>query len=101
MVGLDAGYVVDAMAGPIDQPIYLVEPELAAVLGRIVLPAEMRKTLDISDGDYLEIVLDDERIVLQKVEDRCTFCRSTTDLRAFHGKQVCARCHRELAADTG
>jgi transcriptional pleiotropic regulator of transition state genes len=70
-------------------------------LGRIVLPAEMRKALDIGDGDYLEIVLDDERIVLQKVEDRCTFCRSTNELRAFHGKQVCARCHRELAAGTG
>ena len=70
-------------------------------LGRIVLPAEMRKALDITDGDYLEIALDGDGIVLRKVEDRCTFCRSTTDLRAFHGKQVCARCHRELAADTG
>ena len=70
-------------------------------LGRIVLPAEMRKALDITDGDYLEIALDGDGIVLRKVEDRCTFCRSTTDLRAFHGKQVCRRCHRELTADAG
>ena len=70
-------------------------------LGRIVVPAEMRKALDIADGDYLEIALDGVGIVLWKVEDNCTFCRSTTDLRVFHGKQVCARCHRELAADTG
>ena len=35
-------------------------------LGRIVIPKEIRKTLRIKDGEYLQIFLDNENIVLQK-----------------------------------
>lgn len=35
-------------------------------LGRIVIPKEIRKTLRIKDGEYLQFFLDRESIVLQK-----------------------------------
>ena len=35
-------------------------------LGRIVLPKELRRTLDISEGDPLEIGVEGRRIVLEK-----------------------------------
>ena len=35
-------------------------------LGRIVIPKEIRKTLRIKDGEYLQFFLDRENIVLQK-----------------------------------
>lgn len=35
-------------------------------LGRIVVPKEIRKTLHIHDGDMIEMLVNDERIVLQK-----------------------------------
>ena len=35
-------------------------------LGRIVLPIEIRRTLDIAERDELEIFMDNDQIVLQK-----------------------------------
>ena len=35
-------------------------------LGRIVLPIELRRTLDIAVRDELEIYLDDDKVVLKK-----------------------------------
>ena len=33
-------------------------------LGRIVLPIELRRTLDIAERDELEIYLDDDKVIL-------------------------------------
>ena len=35
-------------------------------LGRIVLPIELRRTLDIAERDELEIYLDDDKVILKK-----------------------------------
>ena len=35
-------------------------------LGRIVLPIELRRTLDIAVRDELEIYLDDDKVILKK-----------------------------------
>ncbi|GAB6485870.1 AbrB/MazE/SpoVT family DNA-binding domain-containing protein [Bacillus cereus] len=42
-------------------------------LGRIVLPKELRKTLEIAEKDPLEIFVEDEKIILQKYKsyDAC------------------------------
>lgn len=37
-------------------------------LGRIVLPIELRRTMDIAVRDELEIFIDNNRVVLQKCE---------------------------------
>ena len=37
-------------------------------LGRIVLPIELRRSLNINERDTLEIFVDDEKIVLKKYE---------------------------------
>ena len=37
-------------------------------LGRIVLPAELRRTLSIAEKDPLEIYVDGDSIILQKHE---------------------------------
>jgi transcriptional pleiotropic regulator of transition state genes len=71
-------------------------------LGRVVLPAELRKELEIDEGDLLEIAVDDDgRIVLEKVALRCVFCRRTAptvDLREFELQVVCSGCVEKLAA---
>jgi AbrB family transcriptional regulator, transcriptional pleiotropic regulator of transition state genes len=71
-------------------------------LGRVVLPVELRKQLEISEGDLIEIGIDDDgRIVLEKVAQRCVFCRATapaTDLREFEHKLVCEPCVEKLTA---
>lgn len=67
-------------------------------LGRIVLPAELRRLFGIREGDLVEISVDGERIVLAKVEDRCVICGSSDDLREFENKNVCAACRKRISA---
>lgn len=61
-------------------------------LGRVVLPIEIRKTLEISPRDSVEIFTDGHRIVLQKYQPGCLFCGSQDELNIFKGKLVCREC---------
>ncbi len=65
-------------------------------LGRIVLPIELRRTLDIAEKDSLEIFVDDNRIILKKYEPTCVFCGSSKDVLTFKGKNICPTCLNEL-----
>ena len=65
-------------------------------LGRIVLPIELRRTLDIAEKDSLEIYVDDNNIVLKKYQPSCIFCNNAKDVVSFHGKNVCSKCIQEL-----
>ena len=65
-------------------------------LGRIVLPIEMRRTLDIAERDSLEIYVDGSSVILKKFVSSCVFCNSADDLVSFRGKCLCPRCLQEL-----
>lgn len=65
-------------------------------LGRIVLPAELRHTMDIGDREMLEIFSDGNSIVLKKYRPSCLFCDSVRDIVRFKGKNICGRCMRQL-----
>ena len=45
-------------------------------LGRIVLPIELRRNLDIAERDELEIYVDGDNVILHKHEASCIFCGS-------------------------
>ena len=47
-------------------------------LGRIVLP--------------IEIFVDDDKIILKKVQPSCIFCGNSDYVTVFKGKLVCADC---------
>ena len=42
-------------------------------LGRIVLPIELRRTMDIAEKDAIEIYVDGASIILRKYEPTCIF----------------------------
>ncbi len=65
-------------------------------LGRIVLPIELRRTLDIAQKDSLEIYVEEDRIVLKKYEPTCIFCEKTRDIIDYKGKNICPSCLQEL-----
>ena len=65
-------------------------------LGRIVLPIELRRTLDIAERDELEIYLEDDKVIMRKYEPSCVFCASTIGLTEYRGKNVCAQCVRAM-----
>ena len=65
-------------------------------LGRIVLPIEIRRTMDIAERDELEICMDGDQIVLQKFQPSCVFCASTHNLVAYEGKNLCTECAHKI-----
>ena len=66
-------------------------------LGRIVLPIELRRTLDIAERDELEIYMESDRIILQKFEPACIFCGSAIGLVSYRGKNVCQECINKMS----
>jgi len=68
-------------------------------LGRIVLPIELRRTLDIGEKDALEIYVDGTSIVLKKFKPTCVFCDSAKDIQVFKGKNICPKCLKEIRGD--
>lgn len=65
-------------------------------LGRIVIPVELRRTMDLSLKDTLEIFVDGDQIVLKKYHPACVFCNDARDVISYKGKLVCRRCLTEL-----
>jgi transcriptional pleiotropic regulator of transition state genes len=65
-------------------------------LGRVVLPKELRRTLDINEKDELEIFVENNTIILRKYEPYCIFCGSTEKTVSFKDKVICQNCLDEL-----
>ena len=65
-------------------------------LGRIVLPIELRRTLDIAEKDAIEIYVDGESIILKRYEPTCIFCGDGRNVENYRGKNICANCMKEL-----
>jgi len=65
-------------------------------LGRIVLPIELRRTLEIAEKDMLEIYVDGDAIVMKKYTPSCIFCGGTKGILTYREKNVCAACLRDL-----
>ena len=65
-------------------------------LGRIVIPIELRRTLDIEEKDAMEIYVSEDMIVLKKYEHACVFCGKSKNVTQYKGKNICAKCLEEL-----
>lgn len=65
-------------------------------LGRIVLPIELRRTLDIADKSPLEIFVEGNSIVLRKYESSCVFCGGKSAVE-HRNRGICAKCLSELS----
>lgn len=65
-------------------------------LGRVVIPIELRRVLDIAEKDPVEIFVDNNKIILKKYETTCVFCGSAENVTAFKGRNVCEECLKEL-----
>ncbi|MDX1658499.1 MAG: AbrB/MazE/SpoVT family DNA-binding domain-containing protein [Nitriliruptorales bacterium] len=67
-------------------------------LGRIVIPAGLRKSLGIREGDALEVLVEGDRVVLAKPSSSCVFCGGEDDLQGFRDKAVCRGCVASVGA---
>ena len=57
-------------------------------LGRIVIPIELRRTLDIEIKDALEIYVNSDEIILKKYQPSCLFCGEVKDVENFNHEKV-------------
>ena len=70
-------------------------------LGRIVLPMELRRTLNIESRNEVEIYVEGDNIILKKYDPQpaCTFCGDTEDLNTLYGKPICKTCLATIARE--
>jgi len=61
-------------------------------LGRIALPKSLRRRFKIEKGDFLEITIDGNSIILSKCRPRCEFCGGTDCATKHKGKYICQKC---------
>ena len=67
-------------------------------LGRIVLPIELRRVLDIDKDAALEVYVDNDSIVLKKYQPACIFCGSAEGVAQYQGRNICGACREAIAA---
>ncbi|SHH89531.1 AbrB/MazE/SpoVT family DNA-binding domain-containing protein [Clostridium grantii] len=65
-------------------------------LGRIVIPIELRRTLDIEIKDSLGIYVEGDQIILMKYNPSCIFCGDAKDITNFKGKNICKNCLEKI-----
>lgn len=65
-------------------------------LGRVVLPIELRRTLEIKEFDGMEIYTEADSIILKKYQPGCIFCENANDITEFKGKKICKKCLAEF-----
>lgn len=70
-------------------------------VGRITLPIELRRNLDLAEDDPVEIIQEGNRIILTKYEPCDIFNGDTKDLFDFCGKKVSKKNIKKLAKMAG
>ena len=70
-------------------------------LGRVTLPIELRRSLDIDIKDPVEIFVDGDNIVWKKYQPVDIFTGSNKDLIEYQGKMISKDTIRELAKLAG
>ncbi|MFW5999345.1 MAG: AbrB/MazE/SpoVT family DNA-binding domain-containing protein [Halanaerobiaceae bacterium] len=65
-------------------------------LGRMVIPIELRKTMNIDKKDPMEIFVEEDRIILKKYEPACIFCGSADETIEFKGRVICRECMENM-----
>jgi transcriptional pleiotropic regulator of transition state genes len=65
-------------------------------LGRVVVPAELRKLTGIQPGDLLDFRAEGGAIVMSKLAQECVLCGRLERLVSVHDKHFCEPCLTEL-----
>lgn len=63
-------------------------------LGRLVIPIELAKKLDIDRNrrDSVEFFIDGKSLVIRKYQPGCVFCGEIRDVKEYMGKNICSEC---------
>ena len=65
-------------------------------LGRIVIPKELRKTMNIKRKDPMEIFVEENNIIFSKYKKGCLFCGEMGDTFEFKRVTICKKCLEKI-----
>lgn len=65
-------------------------------LGRIVIPKELRTSLNMVEGSPVEMFIEGEQLILSRVYRGCYLCGNGNGLKELHGKSICSACIEQL-----
>lgn len=69
-------------------------------LGRLVIPKQFRREMDIPDeGGTVTVTCQNGVVTVQKAVETCVFCRSKRGLIEFKDKLICPKCLAELKGE--
>lgn len=69
-------------------------------LGRIVIPKELRDSMNIKYNDRLKIFIDNRDIVIKQCNKLCVFCGSRENLKDTLGMSVCSGCLTKIKSES-
>jgi len=69
-------------------------------LGRIVVPAELRRMIGLRTGDLVDFRFVDGHIAVLKVEAECALCGRSEGLTDWRDKHICRECIRDIRDDS-
>ena len=65
-------------------------------LGRVVIPRDIRKALNVNKCEEVRFVLSDDGVTLKKATEACALCGSEESLTEIKGRFICQNCVNEL-----
>ena len=65
-------------------------------LGRLVIPKELRRVLNIAEKDEMEVFTEGDTIILRKYTPGCTFCDSMENTQLYNNKLICNKCIKSI-----
>jgi len=68
-------------------------------LGRVVIPIELRRNLDIEEQDSMEIFVDGNKVILQKYQPGCTNCGDLEVVVSVGKTRLCRACYEGLRVE--
>lgn len=69
-----------------------------SALGHLVLPVDLRRSLEIDAKDTVEMFLDEDLLILKKYEPLCFLCKSKTNVKIFNRRLICCKCIENIRA---
>jgi transcriptional pleiotropic regulator of transition state genes len=66
-------------------------------LGRLVIPKEIRDKLNWTPNDKLELIPEDDRLIVAKINKSCASCGTTSKLAKCGNVILCLDCAERIA----
>lgn len=79
---------------------YKIDP-----LGRVTIPAHLRKKLDLETESYVTLEIDGTGIKIRKAQEHCAICgkkiKYDTAKRTAAGSAICSACDKMIGGNHG